>query len=103
MIILFEIYLKAKINQHQKHEKVIHGKRKHLWSTIIVQSGKEGRGGAGGGGVPFHFQQRPVDPVDCGRRELSPKRWSFFLEVFSESFKMVYKGGIQIQEQRLSS
>ena len=46
----------------------------------------------GGRGVPFQFQQRPVDPADCARRELKHQALSFFLEVFSESFKMVDKG-----------
>ena len=62
----------------------------------MFKAAKREEGGGGEGGVPFHFQQRPVDPADCARRELSTKCCPFFLEFFSESFKMVYKGGIQL-------
>ena len=46
----------------------------------------------GRGGVPFQFQQRPVDAVDCARRELGTKRCPFFSKFSVNLLKWFTKG-----------
>ena len=62
---------------------------------------EEGGGGESGSSIPLPT----TTSRSRGLRQEGAKHQAlaFFLEVFSESFKMVYKGGIHSQEQRLSS